>query len=67
VPLNVVPASHIAFSLAFNFNTHKSMFVTFDCSLLFVKQKKHLIQALSILPPYLRNKATESGQVIDYR
>src|SRR5450756_903468 len=27
----------------------------------------HLIQTLSVLPEYLRNQATESGAVIDYR
>ena len=26
-----------------------------------------LVQALSVLPEYLRNEATESGKVIDYR
>ena len=28
---------------------------------------RHLIQTLSVLPEYLRNQATESGAVIDYR
>jgi aromatic-L-amino-acid decarboxylase len=32
-----------------------------------VSDRKALIQALSILPEYLRNQATESGAVIDYR
>lgn len=36
-------------------------------SCLFIKNRKHLINALSIEPSYLRNAATESGAVIDYR
>jgi aromatic-L-amino-acid decarboxylase len=32
-----------------------------------VADRKALIQTLSILPEYLRNQATESGSVIDYR
>jgi aromatic-L-amino-acid decarboxylase len=32
-----------------------------------VAERKALIQTLSILPEYLRNQATESGAVIDYR
>ncbi len=49
------------------FNPHKWMFTNFDCDCFFVADRKALINALSILPEYLRNKATESGAVIDYR
>ena len=49
------------------FNPHKWMFTNFDCDCLYVADRKALIQALSVLPEYLRNKATESGAVIDYR
>ena len=49
------------------FNPHKWMFTNFDCDVLWVADKAALINALSILPEYLRNKATESGAVIDYR
>jgi len=52
---------------SFCFNPHKWMFTNFDCSALFVADRAPLIQALSILPEYLRNQATESGAVIDYR
>jgi aromatic-L-amino-acid decarboxylase len=52
---------------SYAFNPHKWMFTNFDCDCFFVRERKHLIQALSILPEYLRNKATESGAVIDYR
>jgi aromatic-L-amino-acid decarboxylase len=43
------------------------MFTNFDCDAFFVADRKALINALSILPEFLRNKATESGAVIDYR
>jgi aromatic-L-amino-acid/L-tryptophan decarboxylase len=49
------------------FNPHKWMFTNFDCDCFFVADRAALIKALSILPEYLRNKATESGSVIDYR
>ena len=49
------------------FNPHKWMFTNFDCDCFYVGDRKALIEALSILPEYLRNKATESGAVIDYR
>jgi aromatic-L-amino-acid decarboxylase len=49
------------------FNPHKWMFTNWDCDCFWVADRTHLIQALSVLPEYLRNKATESGTVIDYR
>jgi len=52
---------------SYTFNPHKWMFTNFDCNCFFVADRKHLIQTLSVLPEYLRNKATESGAVIDYR
>lgn len=52
---------------SYNFNPHKWMGVNFDCSCFWVQDRKTLIQTLSILPEYLRNQATESGAVIDYR
>jgi len=52
---------------SYTFNPHKWMFTNFDCNCFYVADRTHLIQTLSILPEYLRNKATESGAVIDYR
>jgi aromatic-L-amino-acid decarboxylase len=52
---------------SYTFNPHKWMFTNFDCNCFYVADRKSLIQTLSILPEYLRNKATESGAVIDYR
>ncbi len=49
------------------FNPHKWMFTNFDCDCFYVADRAALINTLSILPEYLRNKATESGAVIDYR
>jgi aromatic-L-amino-acid decarboxylase len=49
------------------FNPHKWMFTNFDCDAFFVADRKALIETLSILPEYLRNEATKSGAVIDYR
>ena len=49
------------------FNPHKWMFTSFDCDCFYVADRRALIQTLSVLPEYLRNKATESGAVIDYR
>ncbi|MBN1426454.1 aspartate aminotransferase family protein [Candidatus Fermentibacteria bacterium] len=49
------------------FNPHKWMFTNFDCDCFWVADRTALITTLSILPEYLRNKATESGAVIDYR
>ena len=52
---------------SYTFNPHKWMFTNFDCNAFFVGDKKALIDTLSILPEYLRNEATKSGAVIDYR
>ena len=49
------------------FNPHKWMFTSFDCDCFWVVDRAALIRTLSILPDYLRNRATESGAVIDYR
>jgi aromatic-L-amino-acid decarboxylase len=48
-------------------NPHKWLFVNFDCDAFYVADRGALVRALGILPDYLRNKATESGAVIDYR
>jgi len=49
------------------FNPHKWMFTNFDCDVFYIADRKALIHTLSVLPEYLRNQATESGAVIDYR
>jgi aromatic-L-amino-acid/L-tryptophan decarboxylase len=57
----------IEFADSYCFNPHKWMFTNFDCDCFWIGNRKELIQTLSILPEYLRNKATESGAVFDYR
>lgn len=52
---------------SYNMNPHKWMLTTFDASAFWVADRGALIEALSILPEYLRNEASESGAVIDYR
>ncbi len=49
------------------FNPHKWMFTNFDCDCFYVADRKALIQTLSVLPEYLKNKTTESDAVFDYR
>ena len=49
------------------FNPHKWMLTNFDCDCFYVRDRTLLINALTILPEYLKNAATESGAVIDYR
>jgi aromatic-L-amino-acid decarboxylase len=60
---------HLGLEMAdsYCFNPHKWMFTNFDCDCFYVADRDILIQTLSILPEYLRNQATESGAVIDYR
>ncbi|HET6876274.1 MAG TPA: pyridoxal-dependent decarboxylase [Jatrophihabitans sp.] len=48
-------------------NPHKWLLTNFDCDAFWVADRESLVRALSILPEYLRNAATESGAVIDYR
>ncbi|MCE4564620.1 aspartate aminotransferase family protein [Maribellus sp. CM-23] len=52
---------------SFVFNPHKWMFTNFDCDVFWVGNRNELIHTFSILPEYLKNKATESGAVFDYR
>src|SRR5205823_3694090 len=48
-------------------NPHKWLLTNFDCDAFWVADRAPLLGALSILPEYLRNAATESGEVFDYR
>ncbi len=52
---------------SFCFNPHKWMLTSFDCSCFWTRDRASLIGALSIAPEYLRNAASQSGEVIDYR
>jgi aromatic-L-amino-acid decarboxylase len=49
------------------FDPHKWLLTGFDCDAFWVADRAGLIDALTVLPEYLRNAATSSGAVIDYR
>lgn len=55
------------FADSFCTNPHKWLLTNFDCDAFWVADRAPLLAALSILPEYLRNAATESGAVVDYR
>ena len=57
----------VEYADSYCFNPHKWMFTNFDCDCFYVADRETLIRTLSIVPEFLRNKATESGSVIDYR
>jgi len=46
---------------------HKWLLTNFDCTAFWVADRVTLTGALSVLPEYLRNQASESGTVLDYR
>src|SRR5437660_4907134 len=55
------------FADSYCFNPHKWMLTNFDCDCFYVADRAALISTLSVTPEYLRNPATESGAVFDYR
>lgn len=61
----ILAGTHLANSIVTN--PHKWLLTTFDCSVLWVQDRTWLTDALSITPEYLRNPASESGAVVDYR
>ncbi|HEU5473432.1 MAG TPA: aminotransferase class I/II-fold pyridoxal phosphate-dependent enzyme [Actinophytocola sp.] len=48
-------------------NPHKWLLTNFDCTVLWVADRAPLTGALAITPEFLRNAATASGAVVDYR
>ena len=52
---------------SYSFNPHKWLLTNFDCSLFYIADRTPMISALSVVPEYLRNAATDAGEVIDYR
>jgi len=52
---------------SFCFNPHKWLLTNFDCDCFWVADRRHLINTFSIVPEYLRNQASDSGEVFDYR
>jgi len=49
------------------FDAHKWMFTNFDCTCFYVRDRKALTESLAITPEYLRNTASASGSVVDFR
>jgi aromatic-L-amino-acid decarboxylase len=49
------------------FDPHKWLLTGFDCDAFWVADRAELVEALTVLPEYLRNAATEAGGVVDYR
>ena len=49
------------------FDCHKWMFTNFDCTCFYVADRKALTEALAITPEYLRNTASATGSVTDFR
>ncbi|KAF3314280.1 hypothetical protein TWF173_004884 [Orbilia oligospora] len=62
-----IPSIFPTFADSFDFNMHKWLLTNFDCSCLYVKRRRDLIDALSITPAYLRNEYSDRGLVTDYR
>lgn len=52
---------------SFTLNAHKWFLTTLDCCCLWVKDPSALIKSLSTNPEFLRNKATDSKLVVDYK
>ena len=52
---------------SYTLNPHKWLLTNFDCSLFYVADRQPMLAALSVVPEYLRNAATDDGAVIDYR
>jgi aromatic-L-amino-acid decarboxylase len=57
----------LEFADSYCFDPHKWLLTGFDCDAFWVADRAGLIEALSVLPEYLRNAATDSGAVVDYR
>ncbi|KAG7019491.1 Tyrosine/DOPA decarboxylase 2, partial [Cucurbita argyrosperma subsp. argyrosperma] len=52
---------------SFSLNAHKWFFTAPDCCCLWLKDPSALRNSLSVNPSYLENKATDSGEVVDYK
>jgi aromatic-L-amino-acid decarboxylase len=59
--------SGLEYADSYCFDPHKWLLTGFDCDAFWVADRAGLVEALNVLPEFLRNAATESGAVIDYR
>lgn len=46
---------------------HKWLLTGMDCDVLYVADRAALVAAMSVVPEYLRNAASDSGEVVDFR
>lgn len=49
-------AAGIDWATSFNFNAHKALLVNFDCSIVWVTDRRHLITAFEVNPVYLKSE-----------
>jgi len=49
------------------FDPHKWLLAGMDCDVLYVADRTKLQAAMSVVPEYLRNAASDSGEVVDFR
>ncbi len=61
------PLAGIEAADSFAVNPHKWLLVNFDCDAFYTRDRDSVLAALSVTPEYLRNAASGSGAVIDYR
>jgi aromatic-L-amino-acid/L-tryptophan decarboxylase len=59
--------SGVEWADSYTTDAHKWLLTGFDATLFWVADRAALTGALSILPEYLRNAATDAGAVVDYR
>jgi aromatic-L-amino-acid decarboxylase len=52
---------------SYSFNPHKWLLTNFDAAAYWVSDSAVLTNAMAIVPEYLKNAASDSGKVIDYR
>ncbi|HEX2355166.1 MAG TPA: pyridoxal-dependent decarboxylase [Micromonosporaceae bacterium] len=57
----------LEFADSYCFDPHKWLLTGFDCDAFWVADRAELTDALTVMPEFLRNPATESGAVVDYR
>ncbi|RDG34914.1 pyridoxal phosphate-dependent decarboxylase family protein [Streptomyces corynorhini] len=48
-------------------NAHKWMRTGTPCNVMWTSDRRSLTEAMSVSPPYLRNEASDTGAVVDYR
>ena len=51
----------LEYANSYTFNPHKWMLTNFDCSVLFIDDRKKITSAMSVVPEYLKNKGSETA------